>query len=86
MARAREPDPGVGKRAHLQSVYPIREMIKRGWLEETDADLLEVQMTRFFKVLNTGDIPHVSMAQAAKNSCYEEVPALSWRAFFAQGR
>jgi HTH-type transcriptional regulator/antitoxin HigA len=80
MARAREPDPGVGKRARLQSVYPVREMIKRGWLEETDADLLEVQMTRFFKVVNTGEIPHVSMTHAAKKSHYEDVPApqLAW--------
>src|SRR5205823_1144921 len=30
LAQARDPDPGVAKRARLQSRYPVREMIKRG--------------------------------------------------------
>jgi HTH-type transcriptional regulator/antitoxin HigA len=80
MSRARGPDPGVGKRARLQNVYPVREMIKRGWFAETDADLLEVQMSRFFKVANTNEIPHVRMAHAAKKTHYDDVPAsqLAW--------
>ena len=31
MSNARAPDPGVARRAHLQNIYPIREMIRRGW-------------------------------------------------------
>jgi HTH-type transcriptional regulator/antitoxin HigA len=79
MARARDPDPGVSKRARLQSVYPVREMIKRCWFTDTDADMLEVQMSRFFKVANTNEIPHV-MAHAAKKTHYDAVPAsqLAW--------
>jgi HTH-type transcriptional regulator/antitoxin HigA len=55
-------------------------MIKRCWLEDTDTDLLEVQMSRFFKVANTSEIPHVSMVHAAKKTHYEDVPAsqLAW--------
>jgi HTH-type transcriptional regulator/antitoxin HigA len=80
MSRAREPDPGVGKRARLQSVYPVREMIKRAWFEDTDADLLEVQMSRFFKVKDTSELPHVRMAHAAKKTHYDDVPPsqLAW--------
>jgi HTH-type transcriptional regulator/antitoxin HigA len=79
MSRARDPDPGIGKRARLQSVYPVREMIKRGWLEDTDAELLEVQVSRFFKVANTNEIPHV-LPHAAKKTHYDDVPAaqLAW--------
>lgn len=78
MARAREPDPGVAKRARLQNVYPVREMIKRGWLEDTDAAMLEAQMIHFFDAANLNEIPH--MAHAAKKANYEEVPAaqLAW--------
>src|SRR3546814_14818614 len=47
ISRAREPDPGVARRAMLQGAFPIREMVRRGWLIDTDADLLEAQLTRF---------------------------------------
>jgi HTH-type transcriptional regulator/antitoxin HigA len=78
MSRARDPDPGVTRRARLQSVYPVREMIKRGWLEDTDAAMLEAQMARFFEVKSTVDVPH--LAHAAKKSHYDETPPvqLAW--------
>jgi HTH-type transcriptional regulator/antitoxin HigA len=66
MAHASEPDPGVARRARLQNVYPIREMINRGWLENTDAALLEVQMARFLKAANSNEIPYI--AHAAKKT------------------
>jgi HTH-type transcriptional regulator/antitoxin HigA len=79
MARARDPDPGVARRARLQSAYPVREMIKRGWLQDTDAAMLEVQMARFFEVANAHDIPHMDHA-AKKASYYEQTPPvqLAW--------
>lgn len=75
MARARDPDPGVARRAKLQSVFPVREMIKRGWLQDTDAALLEAQMAQFFEVASPQDIPHMSYA-AKKSSSYEQTPPL----------
>jgi HTH-type transcriptional regulator/antitoxin HigA len=59
MAHAREPDPAVVHRARLQNVYPVREMIKRGWI---GADNLEIQLARYFKVANTNEIPHIAFA------------------------
>lgn len=78
MARARDPDPGVARRARLQNAYPVREMIKRGWLQDTDAAMLEQQMAQFFEVANANDIPH--MAHAAKKPHYDETPPaqLAW--------
>jgi HTH-type transcriptional regulator / antitoxin HigA len=78
LARAREPDPSVKRRARLQSSYPIREMIKRGWLEDTDAAMLELQMTRFLGAANYNDVPHI--AHAAKKTHYDDVPPsqLAW--------
>lgn len=70
LANAREPDPSISKRAHIQSQYPVREMIKRGWLEETDASMLEVQMARFFEVSKADEVPY--LAHAAKKTFYEE--------------
>lgn len=58
-SRAEDPDPGVERRAALQKVYPVREMIKRNWI---GSDNLEIQLTRFFKVANTNEIPHIAYA------------------------
>jgi HTH-type transcriptional regulator/antitoxin HigA len=78
MARAPDPDPGVERRARLQNVYPVREMINRGWLKDTDATKIELQMALFFKVANANE---VTVAYAAKktNSGEEATPAqIAW--------
>jgi HTH-type transcriptional regulator/antitoxin HigA len=73
LAQARDPDPDIARRARLQSSYPVREMIKRGWLEDTDGTMLEIQMARFFEVGDTNEIPH--LPHAAKRSRYDDIPA-----------
>ena len=74
MAHADEPDPGVTVRAKMQNKYPVREMIKRGWIESTDAAMLETQLERFFEVPSADEIPYLAKAHAAygKKSRYEE--------------
>lgn len=78
MSNARAPDPGIARRANLQSVYPVREMIRRGWLADTDISLLEAQMMRFFCKNDLSDVPY--LAHAAKKADYSETtPAqLAW--------
>jgi HTH-type transcriptional regulator / antitoxin HigA len=70
MSRARTPDTSVAVRGQMQSVYPVREMIKRQWIEMTDAAMLESQLMRFFGVSTPSEIPY--MPHAAKKSSYEE--------------
>lgn len=70
LSSASEPDAGVSLRAKMQKNYPIREMIKRGWIKEADADGLNNQLATFFEVQNAGAIPY--MAHAAKKTNYEE--------------
>jgi len=78
MSRASAPDPSIAKRALFQSVYPVREMIKRGWLDDTPVPLLEAQLMRFFRRNDICDIPY--LAYAAKKKDYSETsPAqLAW--------
>lgn len=78
LSRARDPDPSVERRARLQAFFPIREMIKRCWLEDTDATMLEMQMAKFFDVSRIDEIP--CLEHAAKRTTCEEVPApqLAW--------
>ncbi len=70
LSRAAVPSPNVSVRAKIQGQYPIREMIKRGWLEDGDAALLQGQLTRFFEVESSDEIPF--LAHAAKKTSYEE--------------
>jgi HTH-type transcriptional regulator/antitoxin HigA len=80
LAQARSPDPSVAARRQMQSAYPIREMIKRGWIEMSDTAMMETQLVRFFEVEDSEHIPY--MAHAAKKSSYEDrdvTPAqLAW--------
>jgi HTH-type transcriptional regulator / antitoxin HigA len=77
LAQARTPDPSVATRRIMQSAYPVREMIKRGWIEQTDATMLELQLRKFFE---DQEVPY--MAHAAKRTSYEEraipAPQLAW--------
>lgn len=76
LQNARQADPGVKTRATWVSIFPVREMIKRGWLEETEADLLDLQMMRFFDANRIEDIPLVgceAVAHAAKKTGYDEI-------------
>lgn len=77
LAQARTPDPSVAVRRRMQTTYPVREMIKRGWIEQSDASMLEIQLTRFFGVANPDEIPH--FAHAAKKTPRDISPAqLAW--------
>jgi HTH-type transcriptional regulator/antitoxin HigA len=62
LAQAPDPNPDVERRARFQSRYPIREMLRRGWLENTDSAMLEMQMVRFFERKTVEEIPHLPHA------------------------
>jgi HTH-type transcriptional regulator / antitoxin HigA len=73
LSKASAADPGVKTRASWLSVFPVREMIKRGWIEDSEPALLNLQMMRFFEKNRVEDIPFVNGApvlppHAAKKS------------------
>jgi len=77
---AREPDQAIKGRARMQ-VYPVREMINRGWLEkDCEQSVLEMQFQRFFEVNRMEDISHLEFSTAAKKTIEDEhSPAeLAW--------
>jgi HTH-type transcriptional regulator / antitoxin HigA len=75
-------EPGVRIRADWVSKLPVREMINRGWIEDTEADLLDLQMMRFFRVNHKSEIPFLNedytVAHAAKKTSYEEIRPAQW--------
>lgn len=77
--RTDDPDPSVTARAKILSRYPLREMVKRGWVDpEHGVGTLEEQVCRFFEVSSIADVPHLS--HSAKRTKYEEIPPeqLAW--------
>jgi HTH-type transcriptional regulator/antitoxin HigA len=73
LSQARTPDPSVAMRRRMQSDYPVREMIKRGWIEQSDAAMLEIQLARFFERQTADEI--AAFAHAAKKTPGEMSPA-----------
>jgi HTH-type transcriptional regulator/antitoxin HigA len=79
LSRAADPEPGVNARARIQTEYPLREMMKRGWFKEnSSSEELESALCRFFNVGSLSEIPHLS--HAAHRTDYDEIPAaqLAW--------
>jgi HTH-type transcriptional regulator/antitoxin HigA len=70
LTRANNPNPAISIRAKMRSKYPIREMIRRGWIKDSDAAGLEKQLAVFFEVSNTNEIPYLE--HSAKKSGYAE--------------
>ncbi len=79
VASADAPDPSIVSRAKILSKYPLREMVKRGWVDpENGRGSLEEQVCRFFGVTKMEDIPHLT--HSAKKTSYDTVPPeqLAW--------
>lgn len=78
LSTACEADPAIERRAKLQSKYPIREMIKRDWFEDTqDISLLEAQVMRFFGTNSLDHVPGLAH-NARKSGDYSETSLLQW--------
>lgn len=78
LQNAKEPDPAVRTRAELQTSYPVRDMIRRGWVQDGEASLLQLQIDRFFEIANDQMVSKVGFA--AKKTHYDETPPhqLAW--------
>ena len=59
-----EPAPErIRKLARIRSHYPIRDMVKRGWLEPSGSpDILEAQILRFFGIASLDEKPELPHA------------------------
>lgn len=83
LRKAKQVDPGVGKRARLSAFFPIRKMIERGWIEDTDPALLDVQIMRFFNKDTLEQIPFINegvsvIPHAARKSSYENTTPIQY--------
>jgi HTH-type transcriptional regulator / antitoxin HigA len=67
------PDDSVSRRARLYSAAPIKEMVRRGWVVESESvQVMESRVMRFFGVNSLDERPNFFAAAARKGTSYEE--------------
>jgi HTH-type transcriptional regulator / antitoxin HigA len=77
LARTEPADESVGRRAKLYSLFPVRELMKRNWIEPSDnLDVIEHRVCQFFRIPNINQRPE--FAHAAKAVHHDERTALQW--------
>jgi HTH-type transcriptional regulator/antitoxin HigA len=79
LANTEPVDKAVGRRAELYSRFPIREMMKRRWIEPSDNyDVVEHRLCRFFEISDLNQQP--TFPHAAKAAQYDErtAPQYAW--------
>ena len=70
----------VARRAHLYTIAPIKDMIRRGWIEPSDTiDLLEHEVKTFFQMVSLPAPPSFAHA-ARKSTAYDRIttPQKAW--------
>src|SRR4051794_5318105 len=72
LSLADRPDEGVSRRARLYELAPIKDMIKRGWIEPSEnVEDLEREVLRFYD-LDSIDSPPSLLAAARKSTSYTQ--------------
>lgn len=72
LSKVRTEPNVISRRAKLYNLFPVREMIKRGWVEASaNLDLLETQFLNYFGTSSIDEKPF--FPHAARKTSYEDV-------------
>jgi len=81
LSQTKPADESVARRARLYSLFPVRELMKRNWIEASDnLDVIEHRVCRFFRITNIDEKPN--FAHAAKAAQYDERTSLQYAWLF----
>ena len=80
LATSAEKDDAVARRAKLYGKAPIREMQRRGWIEESsNVEILEAQVCQFFDIKKLGhEIPFEHVARKSTDYTGISPSQLAW--------
>jgi HTH-type transcriptional regulator/antitoxin HigA len=77
LSQTEDVDGTVARRSRLHDEYPLKDMIKRGWIEQSpDIDTLEERVRGFFGISELGETP-ATFAHAARKSTSYEAPTMA---------
>ncbi len=72
--RVKNVDPDVARRARLYALVPLKDVIKRGWIEFSNAvEVLEKQICEFFKINSIDEDPVFLPHAARKSTSYLDI-------------
>jgi len=73
LSRTRPADNAISRRANLYGRWPVKDMVKRGWIEASDnPEVLEKRLLGFFEMENLEEEPK-AFPHAARKTSYESV-------------
>lgn len=77
LSRVSPPNERIAREAALRGRFPVREMIKRGWITASENyDVLEARILRFFDLTGLGD--DISLSHAARRNTRKDRSTLLW--------
>ncbi len=72
----------IAKRAKLFEKAPVKDMIRRGWIETSDnVDVMEQRICQFFAIPSIDDEPELPRHAARKSTDYSQPPTPAQRAW-----
>lgn len=85
--KTKSDDAAISRRAKLYSIAPIKEMVKRHWIEPSqNVDVLEQQVLKFFESKSIEDVEQFSLAHAARKSSSYAGDTPSLRAWLCRAK
>jgi HTH-type transcriptional regulator/antitoxin HigA len=67
-----DDDDPVARRARLYTIAPLKELLRRGWIEASDnIDVLEKRVADFYEVDSLDEEPEFAAHAAAKSTSYQ---------------
>lgn len=82
-----KPDDSVARRARLYSIAPIKEMVRRGWIPESDEiGIMEAGVKDFFQTTSFDDQPNFFAAAARKGDSYDAEFTVAQQAWLFRAR
>lgn len=77
----------VARRARLYAKAPVRDMVKRGWIEPSpDLDVLEHRVCRFLGIDSLDEEPDLPLHAARKATAYRQPPTPAQAAWLIRAR
>jgi HTH-type transcriptional regulator/antitoxin HigA len=82
LAKSEPADESVSRRSKLYSKFPVRELMKRNWIEPSDnLEVVEHRVCRFYQIENIDEQPkfaHSAKATQDNASQYDDRNDLQW--------
>lgn len=77
----------IARRAKLYGKAPVKEMVRRGWIEPSDnVAVLEARVLGFLGIRNIDDEPETPLHAARKSTPYDGLPTPAQRAWLYRAR